>query len=130
MSDIRRFAARCPRCGDLNVSAEQMWLVLTDRSDRDHYFFHCPGCGQHVRRKAHAITVRLLERLVPVERIEIPAEALEQHDGPPLTEDDLIDLMLTLDAASRRLFETDVDLVPTGASELASYLCQSESRRS
>jgi hypothetical protein len=83
-----------------------------------------------VRRKAHAITVRLLERLVPVERIEIPAEALEPHDGPPLTEDDLIDLMLTLDAASRRFFETDVDLVPTGTSESASYLCQSEPWRS
>jgi hypothetical protein len=107
-----------------------MWLVLTDRPERDHYFFHCPGCGQHVRRKAHAITVRLLERLVPVERIEIPAEAMELHDGPPLTEDDLIDLMLTLDAASRRLFETDVDLVPTRASALASYVCQTETRRS
>jgi predicted RNA-binding Zn-ribbon protein involved in translation (DUF1610 family) len=130
MTDIRRFAASCPRCGDLDVSAEQMWLVLTDRSERNHYFFNCPGCGQHVRRKAHAITVRLLERLVPVETIEIPAEALEPHDGPPLTEDDLIDLMLTLDDASRRLIETDVDLVPTGASELASYVCQPEPRRS
>jgi len=130
MADIRRFAARCPRCGDLDVSAEQMWLVLTDRSERDHYVFHCPGCGQHVRRKAHAITVRLLERLVPVERIEIPAEALEPHDGPPLTEDDLIELMLTLDVASRRLVESDADLVPTGASELASYVCRSEPRRS
>ena len=130
MADIRRFAASCPRCGDLDVSAEQMWLVLTDRSERDHYFFHCPGCGQHVRRKAHAITVRLLERLVPVERIEIPAEALEPHDGPPLTEDDLIDLMLTLDVASRRLDEADADLVPTGAPELASYVCRSEPRRS
>ena len=129
MADIRRFAASCPRCGDLDVSAEQMWLVLTDRSERDHYFFHCPGCGQHVRRKAHAITVRLLERLVPVERIEIPTEALEPHDGPPLTEDDLIDLMLTLNA-SRSPAETDVELVPTCASESASYVCQSESRRS
>ena len=130
MTEIRRFAASCPRCGDLDVSAEQMWLVLTDRSEMNHYFFHCPGCGQHVRRKAHAITVRLLERLVPVETIEIPAEALELHDGPPLTEDDLIDLMLAFDTASRRLVETDVALVPTGAPDLASYGCHSEPRRS
>ncbi|MEP6762303.1 MAG: hypothetical protein ABJA93_13185 [Sporichthyaceae bacterium] len=130
MIDIRHFAARCPRCGDLDVTADQMWLVLTDRADRDHYFFHCPGCGHHVRRAAHAITVRLLERLVPVERIEIPAEALETHDGPPLTEDDLIDLMLTLDAASRRPVEIDADLVPTGADRSASYLCPTEPRRS
>ena len=130
MSDVRHFAASCPRCGDLDVTAEQMWLVLTDRADRDHYVFHCPGCGQHVRRNAHAITVRLLERLVPVERIEIPAEALESHDGPQLTEDDLIDLMLTLDMASRRLVESHADLVPTGAPGTASYLCRSEPRRS
>lgn len=130
MSDVPQFAASCPRCGDLDVTAEQMWLVLTDGADRDHYFFHCPGCGQHVRRKAHAITVRLLERLVPVERIEIPAEALEPHDGPPLTEDDLIDLMLTLDATPRRLVETDSELVPTGPNTSASYPCQPEPRRS
>jgi len=130
MTDVRRFAASCPRCGDLDVSAEQMWLVLTDRSERDHYVFHCPGCKQHVRRKAHAITVRLLERLVPVERIEIPAEALEPHEGPPLTEDDLIELMLDLDAVSRRVGEIPVDLLPTGAPEPASYLCRSVLRRS
>jgi predicted RNA-binding Zn-ribbon protein involved in translation (DUF1610 family) len=130
MTDIRRFAASCPRCGDLDVTAEQMWLVLTDGAARDHYVFHCPGCGHHVRRGAHAITVRLLERMVPVERLEIPAEALEPHDGPPLTEDDLIDLMLALETASRRLVETDADLVPTGAPASASYLRQSEPRRS
>ena len=130
MTDIRRFAASCPRCGDVDVTAEHMWLVLTDRSEHDHYFFHCPGCGQHVRRRANAITVRLLERLVPVERIEIPAEALEPHDGPRFTEDDLIDLMLSLDAALRRPVETSGELVPTGAAESTSYLCRSEPRRS
>jgi hypothetical protein len=130
MTDIRRFAASCPRCGDLDVTAEQMWLVLTDGADRDHYVFHCPGCGHHVRRGAHAITVRLLERMVPVEWLEIPAEALEKHDGPPLTEDDLIDLMLALGAEPRPFVETDADLVPTGADGSASHLCQTETRRS
>ena len=130
MTEIRRFAAKCPRCGDIDVTAEQMWLVLTDGADRDHYVFHCPGCGSHVRRGAHAITVRLLERMVPVERLEIPAEALEPHDGPSLTEDDLIDLMLALDAEFRRFAETDADLVPTGAHGSASHLCNTQTRRS
>ncbi len=76
-----------------------MWLVLTDRPDNDHYFFHCPGCAQNVRRRAHSITVRLLEKLVPVEHIRIPSEALEPHEGEPLTMDDLIDLMLALEHA-------------------------------
>ncbi len=93
----QRFAASCPTCGDLDVEAEQMWLVLTDSPGRDHYVFPCPGCGAHVRRHAHAITARFLERFVPVERIQVPAEALEPHVGDPITVDDLIDLMLALD---------------------------------
>jgi hypothetical protein len=97
VSEVRRFAALCPTCGDRDVSAEQMWLVLTDRPGLDHYFFHCPGCDQNIRRRAHSITVRLLEKLVPVEHIQIPSEALESHEGEPLTMDDLIDLMLGLE---------------------------------
>ena len=31
---------------------------------------------------------------VHVRKIRIPAEALEEHTGPPLTMDDLLDLML------------------------------------
>jgi hypothetical protein len=97
VTEVRRFAALCPTCGDLDISAEQMWLVLTDCPGRDHYFFHCPGCDQNVRRRAHSITVGVLEKLVPVEHIQIPSEALESHEGEPLTMDDLIDLMLALE---------------------------------
>jgi hypothetical protein len=43
--------------------------------------------------------VGVLAALLPVERLEIPAEALEERTGPVLTYDDLIDLMLSLDAA-------------------------------
>jgi hypothetical protein len=40
----------------------------------------------------------VLLELVPVEELRLPAEMFERPDGPPLTSDDLIDLMVELDA--------------------------------
>jgi predicted RNA-binding Zn-ribbon protein involved in translation (DUF1610 family) len=97
MSDGTRISARCPRCGQVELVAAQMWLVLTDPPDRAHVDFHCPACEQHVAHPADSDTVRLLSGLLAVEFVEIPAEALELHAGPSLTTDDLIDLMLSLD---------------------------------
>jgi hypothetical protein len=74
-----------------------MWLVVTDPPGRAHVDFHCPECEQHVAHPADSDTVRLLCRLLAVEYVEIPAEALEMHAGPSLTTDDLIDLMISLD---------------------------------
>ena len=93
------FAATCPACGDLHLAADQMWLVLTELPTHDHYAFWCSGCAQLVRRPANRVTVRVLQRLVAVETVSIPAEALEPRSTSPLTVDDLIDLMLGLDEA-------------------------------
>jgi predicted RNA-binding Zn-ribbon protein involved in translation (DUF1610 family) len=97
MSDSTRISARCPQCGQVDLVAAQMWLVLTDPPDRAHVDFHCPACEQHVAHPADGETVRLLSGLLAVEYVAIPAEALEKHAGPILTTDDLIDLMLGLD---------------------------------
>jgi hypothetical protein len=50
-----------------------------------------------VRHSANGATVAVLQCRIPVETLEIPAEALESHDGSALTSDDLIDLMLALE---------------------------------
>jgi hypothetical protein len=97
MSEQRTFAAACPRCGDTDLADDQLWLVLTGRPERDHYAFRCPGCDDLVRRPANAVTVRVLQRLVAVEEVAIPAEALEPRADQPLTVDHLIDLMLSLE---------------------------------
>ncbi len=97
MTSDRTIAATCPACGDLDLGADQLWLVLSGVPGRDHYAFHCRGCGRLVRRTASPHTVRVLQQMVAVEEIAIPAEALERREAPPLTIDDLIDLMLALD---------------------------------
>jgi predicted RNA-binding Zn-ribbon protein involved in translation (DUF1610 family) len=98
MIDDTRFSARCPQCGEVELAAEQMWLVMTDPPDRTHFDFHCPACEEHVAQPADERLVDVLAGLLPVECLEIPAEALEDRAGPVLTVDDLIDLMLGLDA--------------------------------
>ncbi|MGH8937955.1 MAG: hypothetical protein ACRDV2_01245 [Actinomycetes bacterium] len=94
------FSASCPDCGDVDLRAEQLWLVLTSPPGHAHYDFHCPGCTAHVQRHADPATVTGLAELVPVEELEVPQEALEPPDGDTLTMADLIDLMLSLEAPS------------------------------
>jgi predicted RNA-binding Zn-ribbon protein involved in translation (DUF1610 family) len=89
--------ASCPDCGRVELRTHQAWLVLSDAPVEDTLDFRCPGCAGHVRCPADHETVAALAALVPVEEMHVPSEALEPHTGPPLSLDDLIDLMLDLD---------------------------------
>ena len=62
-----RFRTVCPTCGDVDLAAEQMWLVRTDLPGHDHYAFWCSSCGGQVRRHANDAVIRILERCVPVD---------------------------------------------------------------
>jgi hypothetical protein len=96
MQDLQ-ISVHCPDCGEVDLAAEQLWLVLTSATGNAHYDFLCPICDAHVRHHADQATVELLAPLVAVEELHVPAEALESHVGSPLTLDDLIDLMLGLE---------------------------------
>jgi hypothetical protein len=93
-------STHCDRCGEVELLAEQMWLVLADPQERSHVAFHCPDCGELARRLVGNDALAVLVQLLPVEEVSVPAEALETHDGPTLTADDLIDLMVGLDAVA------------------------------
>jgi predicted RNA-binding Zn-ribbon protein involved in translation (DUF1610 family) len=85
-----RFSVNCPDCGDVELGADQLWLVLPTAGDA-HYDFHCPECGQLVRHVAGPSAIAFLAPLVAVEEIDVPAEALEPRSGAPLTMDDVLD---------------------------------------
>jgi len=99
MSTDTRITTSCPTCGEVELLAEQMWVVLADPAERSHYGFRCPSCGDESRHNADLETLALLASLVPVELMEVPAEALEPRSGGPLTDDDLIDLMVGLECS-------------------------------
>jgi hypothetical protein len=98
MSTDARITASCPQCGEVELMAEHMWVVVTDPTERSHYGFRCPRCEAASRHPADLETLAVLAAIVPVEMLAIPLEALETPTGPPLTSDDLIDLMVALDA--------------------------------
>jgi hypothetical protein len=91
-----QFSVNCFECGDVELSLDQLWLVLPSEGQA-HYDFHCPECETFVRRPAGPEAVAMLSQLVAVEELEVPDEVLETHSGPAFTEDDLIELMLEVD---------------------------------
>ena len=96
MTDDVRFGVDCPECGSLDLGPDQLWLVLATATDRSHFAYRCPDCGRVTRRHADTAVIATLGGLVAVQELDVPAEALETHDGEALTADDLIDLMLVL----------------------------------
>jgi hypothetical protein len=91
------FSINCPECGDLELAAEQLWLVLPSLGEA-HYDFICPTCDEHVRHVAGEAAIAFLAALIAVEEIDVPAEAIEPKSGPPLTVDDVLDFSLELES--------------------------------
>lgn len=106
MSTDTRITARCPVCGEVELLAEHMWVVLAEPAERSHYGFRCPACDTVSRHGADQGTLAVLASFVPVETVQVPREALEDRTGRPLTDDDLIDLMVALEAADTAVCET------------------------
>lgn len=83
--------ASCPGCGEVNLTAEDVVLRIGVTQTANSYCFSCPGCSQYVEKPADERVVRLLlSGGVTPQLIQVPAEALEIHEGPPITHDDLL----------------------------------------
>src|SRR4051794_13000762 len=116
--------ATCPVCGDVQLSRDQVRLVLHPVRDRSFYSFMCTSCDDEVRKPAGPEVVRLLRMggVLP-ENADFPAEATEEHHGPALTRDDLLDFVQWLESATavaaaagsglhRRLGDTSDSVAP------------------
>jgi hypothetical protein len=92
--------AACPTCGDVELTKDQVRLVVHAVRSRSFYAFDCTSCVSQVRKPAGDEVVRLLTLGGFVaERIDVPAEALEVHDGLTLTSDDLLDFASWIEGA-------------------------------
>lgn len=81
--------AKCPGCGEVDLTAEDIVLRIGTTSS---YGFSCPTCGDFVQKPADDRVVRLLLSggVIP-SMLQIPAEALERHEGPPINYDDILE---------------------------------------
>lgn len=93
--------ANCHVCGGVELQAADITLTIHPDPEKSRYSFKCEGCGDLVVKPAPAVVIELLTRAsVKTVRITIPAEVLERDAiyQPPLNNDDLLDLMLALEA--------------------------------
>ena len=83
--------ATCPQCGEVDLTAEDVLLRIGGNKTSNTYGFSCPTCAEFVEKPADERVVRLLLSggVMPV-LVHVPAEALEAHDGPPISHDDLL----------------------------------------
>ncbi len=89
--------ATCPACGEIELTVEQMRLVVCSQPDLSYYAFDCTSCACEVRKPADKNVVSLLiSGGVTATRWRIPAEALEAKYGPVISYDDLLDFALQL----------------------------------
>lgn len=95
--------ASCPACGDLEFPADAVTVrEFPAAPDRNFYAFTCSKCHDRVQKPAGPDIIRLFVLGgVPIEKVTIPAEALQAEDYqtqfPPLTYDDILDFRLELD---------------------------------
>jgi hypothetical protein len=96
--EMATIKASCPSCGDVELTAAQVRLVVCTVADWSYYSFKCDQCSDEVRKPAGTEVVSLLRTGgVKVERWTVPSEALEEHHGAPIGYDDVLDFALWLE---------------------------------
>jgi hypothetical protein len=91
--------ASCPTCGGVELTPDDVALMVCSQASLSYYAFACPSCTDEVRKPAddHVVSL-LISGGVPAQVWDVPAEALEVKSGPALTYDDLLDFALHLGA--------------------------------
>jgi len=88
--------ASCPSCGDVELTPQQVRLVVCSVKSWSYYAFTCTTCQDEVRKPAGRDVVALLiSGGVVAEPWNVPAEALEEHSGAALSYDDVLDFVST-----------------------------------
>src|SRR5579859_7810381 len=75
--------ASCPACGEVELTSPDVTLMVCSHAPLTYYTFTCPRCLGEVRKPAddHVVSL-LMSGGVTAVVWELPAEALEPHDGP------------------------------------------------
>jgi hypothetical protein len=90
--------ATCPTCGEVELTADDLTLMVCSQAALSYYAFRCPRCIEEIRKPAddHIISL-LISGGVRATNWNVPAEALEEHDGSSISYDELLDFALAVD---------------------------------
>lgn len=89
--------ATCHECGEVELTSADVTLMVCSHAPLSYYTFGCTMCGLQVRKPAddHVVSL-LLSGGVEAIVWELPAEALEPHEGSAIGYDDVLDFALQL----------------------------------
>lgn len=96
MTTVKPF---CPTCGEVELQSDKLKLeICSNYSQLSFYSFSCPRCLKTVRKPADDDTISLLVNDAGVHPTQwyMPAEALEPHQGMPISYDDVLDFALKI----------------------------------
>ncbi|MBI4729631.1 MAG: hypothetical protein HY775_09065 [Acidobacteria bacterium] len=89
--------ALCPKCGEVELTPDDIELRVCTYSPASYYLFECPLCHETIQKPADDRVVQLLiSGGVNATVWELPAEMRETHEGPPISLDDVLDFHLLL----------------------------------
>ena len=84
--------ASCPTCGDVELSTAEVRVLMCSSTSEGSYVFRCPTCEMAVSKPADANVVEVLVASgVRLSTWHLPAELDEEHDGPAIGYDDILD---------------------------------------
>ena len=105
--------ASCPTCGDVELTTRDVRVLLCSTTYQSSYAFQCPSCRVAVAKPAEPRVVDvLLASGITLSVWHLPAEMDEQHEGPPISYDDLLEFHFRLRSGS------DLDTLLAGSRPL------------
>lgn len=89
--------ASCSTCGDVELSIDEVQLLMCGSTSEGSYVFRCPACHLLVSKAAEENVVDVLVASgVRLSVWHLPAELDEQHCGSPIGYDELLEFHFQL----------------------------------
>jgi hypothetical protein len=94
---VASIRATCPTCGDVDLTIDQVKVLVCSETNDGSYCFRCPTCTVAVSKPAdHEVVDLLLGAGVPLALWNLPAELTEAKSGPAINYDDVLEFHFRL----------------------------------
>lgn len=87
--------ATCPRCGEVDLTPDDIVLSVSTSGDGSTYSFNCAGCNNRISKPADSRIVQLL--ISGGVKASMVKPDRHVRADPPFTYDDLLDFHLMLE---------------------------------